>query len=140
MTASDDGETDLRAEFIRRRGYWARAWDVLLAKSPKFFSAYLDMSSVPYESSVLDKKTKELIFIALDSNAAHLYEPGLRIHIRNAMRLGASEEEILEVLQLASAIGIHSVSFGLPILMDELTRRHKQSNAAKSAGQDPSPT
>lgn len=117
-----DSDSELKAEFVRRRGYWARAWDVLLAKSPKFFAAYLEMSSVPYESSVLDKKTKELIFIALDSNASHLYEPGLRIHIRNALRLGASEEEILEVLQLASAIGIHSVSFGLPVLMDELAK------------------
>jgi alkylhydroperoxidase/carboxymuconolactone decarboxylase family protein YurZ len=135
MTASDDDEVDLRAEFVRRRGYWARAWDVLLAKSPRFFSAYLDMSSVPYESGVLDKKTKELIFIALDSNTAHLYEPGLRIHIRNAMRLGASEDEILEVLELASAIGIHSVSFGLPILMDELARV-----ARRSADTEPTDT
>jgi len=37
----------------------------------------------------------------------------------NALAAGATREEILEVTQLTSIMGIHSMTMGVPILMDE---------------------
>jgi alkylhydroperoxidase/carboxymuconolactone decarboxylase family protein YurZ len=48
--------------------------------------------------------------------------PGVRRHIQNALRAGATKEEILEVMQLTSIMGIHSMAMGVPILMEELER------------------
>ena len=45
---------------------------------------------------------------------------GLRQHIRNALDYGATREEVLEVIELASVIGIHSCTVGVPILVEEL--------------------
>ncbi len=113
---------ELKADFIAKRGYWSDFWDGLLALDPAFFKAYLQFSSVPWESGVLEPKVKELIYIAIDAATTHLYEPGLRQHIRNALGYGASKEEIMEVLQLVSVLGIHSCTMGVPVLIEELER------------------
>lgn len=113
---------ELKAEFIKKRGYWSEFWDGLLALDPNFFKAYLNFSSVPWESGVLDPKIKEFIYIAIDASTTHLYEPGLRTHIQNALRYGATKEEIMEVFQLVSVLGIHTCTMGVPVLIEELAK------------------
>ena len=110
----------LQADFTAKRGYWHQFWDDVLALDPDFFEAYTQFSSVPWTCGVLEPKVKELIYTAFDVAATHLYEPGLRQHIRNALDLGATKEEIMEVIELVSVIGIHSCAVGVPILLEEL--------------------
>ena len=50
----------------------------------------------------------------------HLYAPGLRRHIKIALGLGATTEEIMEVLKLCAAQGVHACNLGVPILAEEL--------------------
>ena len=87
---------------------------------PDFFESYIHFSSVPWTSGTLEPKIKEFIYTAFDVSATHLYEPGLRLHIKNAIGYGATKEEILEVMELASVIGIHSCMVGVPMLLEEL--------------------
>ena len=110
---------ELRSRFIRERGYWSKVWDQLLAEDPGFFEAYLNYSSEPFREAVLPRKVQELVLIAVDACTTHLFAPGARIHIRNAFEAGATKAEILEVLELVSLVGIHSVAVGLPILLEE---------------------
>ena len=42
--------------------------------------------------------------------------------MQNAFEAGATKEEILEVIQLTSIMGIHSMNMGVPILTDELAK------------------
>jgi alkylhydroperoxidase/carboxymuconolactone decarboxylase family protein YurZ len=113
-------EERLKAEFIEARGYWSALWEDVLALSPDFFEAYLRFSSVPWRHGRLEPKVKEFIYIAIDTATTHLYEPGTRIHMRNALNHGATREEIMEVLELVSVLGIHSVTHGVPVLVEEL--------------------
>ena len=46
----------------------------------------------------------------------HMFEPGLAIHIRQALQNGASREEILEVFQLAAATGLEGYILGADTL------------------------
>lgn len=112
----------LRDKFIEERGYWNPFWDGLLQLDPAFFRAYLEFSSVPWRNGVLEPKMKELIYVAIDAATTHLYEPGLRQHMRNALGYGASKEEIMEVLELVSVLGIHACTLGVPILLEEVAR------------------
>jgi alkylhydroperoxidase/carboxymuconolactone decarboxylase family protein YurZ len=112
----------LKAEFIANRGYWSELWDGVLALSPDFFEAYGEFSSVPWKTGTLEPKIREFVYIAVDASGTHLYEPGTRIHMANALRFGATPEEIMEVLALVSVLGIHTVSMGLPVLLDELKK------------------
>ena len=73
-------------------------------------------------------------YTAIDAATTHLYEPGLRTHIRNALRYGATKEEIMEVLELVSVLGIHSCTLGVPVLLEELEalERERSSDADRS--------
>ena len=114
---SADRKAKIKQDFIDARGYWSRGWDPLLEIAPDYFDAYAKLSSVPWKSGTLPPKIKELLYIAIDSSMTHMYEPGLRVHIRNALRHGATRDEIMEVYQLTSSIGVHAVTMGVPVLL-----------------------
>jgi alkylhydroperoxidase/carboxymuconolactone decarboxylase family protein YurZ len=122
--STNDAET-LKSRFIAERGYWNKVWDQLLAEDPEFFQAYLEFSVAPSRHASLDAKTRELIFIAVDASTTHLFVPGMQIHMRNALAAGATKKEILEVLELVSVVGIHTVAVGLPLLLAEVDRANE---------------
>jgi alkylhydroperoxidase/carboxymuconolactone decarboxylase family protein YurZ len=115
-------QEQLKAEFTASRGYWHEFWDGLLELDEELFAAYLAFSAVPWRTGVLEPKVKELVYVAFDAAATHLYVPGLKLHMRNAVRLGASSGEIIEVLEIVSVIGIHAATVGVPILAEELAK------------------
>ena len=116
----DERRRRMREEFIDARGYWNGFWDGLLELDPDFFAAYLQFSGVPWRNGPLEPKFKELVYIAIDAATTHLYEPGLRQHIQNALRHGATRDEIMEVYELVSVLGIHACTLGVPVLLEEL--------------------
>jgi len=116
-------QKQLKEKFIAERGYWSEGiWDPVLKIDPDFFEAYLNFSAAPWRKGVLPPKIKELIYVAIDASTTHLYEPGLRQHISNALKYGATKEEIMEVLELVSVLGIHTCTMGVPILVEELKK------------------
>ena len=122
----DERQRRIREAFIDARGYWNEFWDGLLKLDPDFFEAYLEFSGVPWRKGTLEPKLKELIYIAIDASTTHLYEPGLRQHIKNALRHGATREEIMEVYELTSVLGIHTCTLGVPVLLEELNEPARQ--------------
>lgn len=103
----------------RAKGDWNPFWDTLADLDPDYLEAFLAFRSVP-QNGPLPQKYKELIFIAINVATTHLWSSGVRRHIKNALEEGATKEEILEVIQLTSIMGIHSVTMGVPILLEEL--------------------
>ncbi len=120
MPDYDARQLELKERFIEARGYWHEHWDNLLGIDPDYFEAYLMFSSVPWRNGPLEPKMKELIYVALNASATHLFPPGIRAHMRNALGLGATKEEILEVFQIVSIVGVHTMSVGVPILIEEV--------------------
>ena len=66
--------------------------------------------------SFLEPKVKELVDCAIECVTTHLFAPGLKIHIRNALEKGASREEVMEVFELASLMGAQTVLAGVEVL------------------------
>jgi len=108
---------------MRRTGNWNDAWNEFAELDPLWTEKFMDMGTLPIRSGVLDRKTIELIFLAVNASCTHLYEPGVRRHIRGALDQGATKEEIMTVLQLVAAIGIQACSLSAPILKEELAAR-----------------
>ncbi|MFQ6571959.1 carboxymuconolactone decarboxylase family protein [Pseudomonas sp. UM16] len=104
---------------LRDAGNWNPAWDSLAELDAQWMEKFLGMATHPLRKGILEPKTFELIAIAVDASCTHLYAPGVRRHIRKALEVGASVEEILAVLQLTSILGIHSMALGAPILVEE---------------------
>ncbi len=104
------------------KGDWNPVWDLLRDTDPDFLEAYLGFRAVPHRAGPLPPKYKELILIAINAATTHLYAPGVRRHIQNAIKAGATKEEILETIQLTTVMGIHSCNLAVPILMEELAK------------------
>lgn len=105
---------------LRAAGQWNPLWQPFYELDPAWTEKFMAMGLTPMVSGALDAKTIEFIAIAVDASCTHLYAPGVRRHIRRALELGATKEEIAAVLQCVSVLGIHSMSLGAPILLEEL--------------------
>ncbi|SDH42675.1 carboxymuconolactone decarboxylase family protein [Agrococcus jejuensis] len=115
----DAKQQAMKDDFTATRGYWHSFWDEILELDPEMFEAYTAFSSVPWRTGTLEPKVKEFVYIAFDTAATHLYKPGLKLHLENALGYGATVGEILEVMEIASVIGIHAATSAVPILVEE---------------------
>jgi alkylhydroperoxidase/carboxymuconolactone decarboxylase family protein YurZ len=113
-------------DHLRANGGWNPNWDSFAELDPVWTEKFMDMGVAPVIRGALDPKTWELIAIAVDASCTHMYAPGVRRHIQKALELGVSKEEILAVLQAVSVLGIHSMSLGAPILVEEVAARKAQ--------------
>lgn len=108
----------VKEEFVQDRGFWAGLFDELLFLRPQYPARYGKFSAHP--SDVLDRQTKELIHIAVDCSATHLYHRGTRAHIKYAFDNGVTVNEMIDVFILASTIGIHSSAAGAALIAEEI--------------------
>jgi alkylhydroperoxidase/carboxymuconolactone decarboxylase family protein YurZ len=102
----------------RVSGNWNPAWEPFAQLDPAWTEKVIAMSITPAVSGALDSKTVELVRVAVDVSWQYL--AGVRRHIRRALAAGATREEIVAVLQLASMQGLHSMGLSAPILLEEL--------------------
>jgi alkylhydroperoxidase/carboxymuconolactone decarboxylase family protein YurZ len=107
---------------MRASRHWNPAWDAAAELDAGYVEKFMDVGMHAMRKGALDPLTIELIAIAVDASCTHLYAPGVRRHVRKALELGASQEQVMSVLELVSVLGIHSVALGAPILIEEASR------------------
>ena len=112
----------IKSDFTEKRGYWDEILDAMVRASPGFVNGYATFSSGPWRRGTLDPMTRELLYVAIDSSTTHLYNAGTRIHARNALRYGATPEQLVQVFQLVSLIGMQSFTMGAPIVMQRFAQ------------------
>lgn len=112
-------------EAQRASGDWNPSWDLFYELDPDYLEAFLTFRNVPVKNGPLEQKYKELIFIAINVATTHLHGAGARRHIQNALKAGATKEEILETIQLTTIMGIHSMGLAAPILHEEFAKFRK---------------
>ena len=108
---------------MKALGQWNAAWDPFLSLDPAWTDEFMATGAGIYSSGVLPPKEVELLSIAFDASFTHMYAPGTRRHIHNALKSGASIEEVFEVLKLCVAQGVQAINLGAPILAEELAAR-----------------
>ncbi|MBR0750944.1 carboxymuconolactone decarboxylase family protein [Bradyrhizobium jicamae] len=113
-------EQALKQEFIRARGYWRPWTEGLLRLDPEFLATYARYGGYPAETGPLSRKMCELIYVALDGSATHLFRSGLALHMQLALEQGATAQEIVDVLRLATAQGLDGCNLGIGLLAEEL--------------------
>ena len=118
------------SDHLRATGGWNQNWDAFAELDPVWTEKFVDMGVTPMARGLLDRKTWEFLAIAVDASCTHMYAPGVRRHIRGALEAGATKEEVLAVLQAVSVLGIHSMSLGAPILVEELAAKSARESKA----------
>ena len=72
------------------------------------------LPSIP--AACLIRKFAELLSIAFDVSFTHMYAPGVRRHVKAALKLGATMGEIMDVFKLCVAQGVQACNMSIPIL------------------------
>lgn len=105
---------------MKAAGQWNTAWDPFFALDPAWTEIFIAAGAPVYIGNVFSPKLAELLSIAFDASITHMYAPGTRRHIKAALKLGATVEEIMEVLKICVAEGMQACNLGVPILSEEL--------------------
>ena len=108
---------------LRAAGQWNEAWTPFLDLEPAWTEEFIAAGIPAYAGGVISPKLAELLSIAFDASYTHMYAPGTRRHIKAALKLGATMEEIMEVLKLCVIQGVQACNMGVPILAEEIAKR-----------------
>jgi alkylhydroperoxidase/carboxymuconolactone decarboxylase family protein YurZ len=100
-------------------GPWEQAFAQLADWDPTWAATCREMTSNSWVYGVLSRRFVELVGVATNAACTNLNPEGPRRHIRAALDAGATCDEILMVLKMASLLAIHSCSLGAPILLEE---------------------
>jgi alkylhydroperoxidase/carboxymuconolactone decarboxylase family protein YurZ len=109
----------IKQDFIKTRGFWNQRRDEIAALMPDYFKALSALSMEPWRTGSLSPKEREFLYIAIDCSITHMHEAGLRMHIGNAIRHGATRDEILEVFQLSALMGMEGYILGCRALNEQ---------------------
>ena len=107
---------------VRAIGQWNDAWNPFLELDPRWTDEFMATGASVSSSGLVSPKVVELLSIAFDASYTHMYAPGVRRHIKSALKVGATIEEIMEVLKLCVVQGVQACNMGVPILAEELER------------------
>jgi len=105
---------EAQQRFIDVRGGWHPLWDAVVQADPALLYDYCRMSEVVWGDPALEPWEQELICVAFDVATSHLYEPGVRLHIRGALDKGASIAMVQEVIAMACTVGRCTIDRVMP--------------------------
>jgi alkylhydroperoxidase/carboxymuconolactone decarboxylase family protein YurZ len=112
--ALDSEQQTLWDRHIGSDSYWDRVEQEmpgflknLLRLSPAAFEGFFAYCALPWRSRHVDALTKELVSMACDATPAHCYGPGMRLHLHNALKLGAGRRQILQALAIGADAPAH---------------------------------
>jgi alkylhydroperoxidase/carboxymuconolactone decarboxylase family protein YurZ len=101
-------------KWIGRDSYWQNFerqvpgfLAALLKATPQGFDAFFRYCAVPWKTAHLPVLTKELISMAVDATPNHRFLPGMRLHLGNAIKLGAGRDMLMTALKIAAAAPEH---------------------------------
>jgi alkylhydroperoxidase/carboxymuconolactone decarboxylase family protein YurZ len=117
---------------MKSAGQWNTGWDEFFEIDPAWTEAIIAASLPVYTSGILTPKLAEFLSIAVDASITHMYAPGTRRHIQTALKLGATMEEIMEVLKICVSQGMQASNLGVPILAEELERIAKEARSTRA--------
>jgi alkylhydroperoxidase/carboxymuconolactone decarboxylase family protein YurZ len=106
-------------ERVERERGMVRGWTRILAeRDPDMLERLHDAVMHPlHRRDSLSLKTKLTLMICL--NAFQFHEFGVRAQTRAALQAGATEDEILEALEIVGLSNLHGMSTALPTVIEE---------------------
>ncbi|MER6976254.1 hypothetical protein [Streptomyces carpinensis] len=105
----DEERQQLWDKYVGSSTYWTAMeeeipgfLESLLRMSPLVFGEFIRYVGIPFRTRLFSNLTKELISMAADACPAHQYLPGMRMHLKNAIRGGAGRLAIEHTMRIAA--------------------------------------
>lgn len=112
----EEKSSGIRNRFSDRVGEWRDWMNVALDLCPDALEALLELGYGREASDGLSRKERELLFLAASACPAIADADAAGSHTRQALKLGATPEEIVQTVKVAGIIGLHPVVEGMPQL------------------------
>ena len=113
-------ETPQDVAVVRLTGTGSTWWDQLNALSPQTLERVSRQIAAARPTGALSPKIREFIYVGVDALVTHLYAQGLAVHAETAIKLGATPEELIEVLQIAASVCVPRWGAAAMAVYDEL--------------------
>jgi alkylhydroperoxidase/carboxymuconolactone decarboxylase family protein YurZ len=119
VAKTDPKRTKEVLERVERERGMVRSWTRILAeRDPDMLERFHDAVMHPLlNRDSLPLKFKYTLMICL--NAFQFHEFGVRAQTRAALKSGATEDEILEALEVVGLSNLHGMSTALPAVIEE---------------------
>ena len=111
QNADQSNQADPREAALMQLSKWDPAWAETCRK----------VTTATWTNGILPRKTVELVKVALDAASTTFSPDSTRQQIRAALEAGATRDQILLVLKLASIMSIGVASMVVPFLLEEAT-------------------
>lgn len=95
-----------KEEFIRARGFWNPARDVIERTMPEYLLSSTEFSAASTRYGSLTQVEREMVYIAIDASVNHMSELGLKIHFANARKAGMTFPQVAAVLKIVGVVGL----------------------------------
>ncbi len=112
-------------------------WPSYTMVDPRMRKIYFQFYQETYKSTVLDRKTKELIAIAA-SLATHC-KGCLEGHIKKALKYGATKEELSETIAITMGVSAAAIVDLTDIAAENMRIRHFDGSRAATEPREVSP-
>jgi alkylhydroperoxidase/carboxymuconolactone decarboxylase family protein YurZ len=88
---------------------------------PGFLAACEAIYGHPYRQGALSPRDRALIVVAAETAIPQADEARIAAALTQVRDCGGTRDEVMCVLEISSSLGLHTVSVGLPILLEEMT-------------------
>lgn len=119
MSQAADDVAQVRRRLTEHWGTVPDEWEWLARRRTSWTSAYCDYLDST-RTGALERSSYELLCIAAFASCTTHDQEWTDLHVANARRHGATEEQVLEVIQHVSMLGMHSVIDGQAAILDEI--------------------
>lgn len=106
----------IKDRYIEENGYWDEMLENTLKLDEDMLESFMDYVKAALSGNHLDEKTREFVYIAANAAPTSLNKEATALHIRKAIKAGATKEELIEVFESIACLGIHTVTVGIPAL------------------------
>lgn len=96
-------------------GAVSAGWRELQRRDPEFAEVFLQYVETAHNAPSLPASIRELLLLAHDVSMTTFDETGIANRMESALDAGATEREILDVIELLSMLSIHSLVTGLDL-------------------------
>lgn len=122
LPSPDARAAAIKEHYASVHGEWDDELDAMLTLAPDYLEAFSRYMGVIRGRGVLDTSTVHLIGLAHASSGTHLDLPAVRFRLRQALKAGVEPRHIVEMLEIVSMVGVHTLLEGMPIIAEEFAR------------------
>lgn len=115
---SETANNQLLAELTAALGHADGSLADIVEMDPAIARGFIGLARASAKRGLIEPKYRALLSMSLSASCTHLKEKYTRLHMAEALRLGATREEVCEVLELASVLGIHGFIPGVQLLLE----------------------